>query len=266
MLCVGVVVVTLTLLALCITAKQVPTVTGYHAACEAREQEERQKRYDGFIHTFTWMAENRVFEEGKMYTLRALDSDAQNEALAQQLRQSGWNVSWHRFAVRSAAWTWGRSIYDGGWLCRILRTNDTEDAPESYRSVINPDYGPFSRDTMYVDQPSTPWHCPACAAWCIPDWTVAVIKVYVPERPRVALAVVGTRFITSDRTVVLSGERSVGTRFAWRQIQGREVQLVGVDTLVPQFDAPCPGFYTFELTVYAGETKDSAVIEVWVTL
>lgn len=251
--------------ALCAWAK-VPSVTDYHLARETHEKQDREKRYDDWLRRFSWMVEHNVFEEGKMYTQRALDSEPQNKALIQELQQRGWDVSLHRFPVRSAEWSWFIDRYDRNCMCRILRTSDPEDEPDSYRTVINLDsLDAYSLDEMLTARPQKPWYCPPCAAWCVPDWTVSVIKLHVPKRPRAARAVAGPSFITRDRTVELRGDRSEGTRFAWRQLEGHRVDITGSDAPVARFDWQYAGFYKFELTVYAGDTSDSAEIEVWTT-
>lgn len=257
-------------LLLVVHAVDPPSLDDYHAACDAREQAKTQQRYDDWMRMFAFLVEKHAFGEGGTYTMDATSLSAQQQTrLLATLRARGWDASWRRLRVVKAEYGYG--VIDtrtGHSLCRITSLADAEDAPDAYRDVMNLQT-PHARviHETYAEQPERPWYCAPCSvtAFCSPDWYVNVVRLHVPVRPRQARAVVDTSVITPLRNVTLNGERSQGTRFAWKQLMGVPVALHQNTSRVAHFVPPAVGPYEFELTVSAGETSESARVTVYVT-
>ena len=67
------------------------------------------------------------------------------------MRSRGWNIDLKKLKINGIT---SRNIVDTetrDYMCMVTKTDDVDDNPKNYRSVINPKSSPYIENNMYVE-------------------------------------------------------------------------------------------------------------------
>jgi hypothetical protein len=134
--------------------------------------------YQWFLHSFKFLVDNKAFYKDRVHFMVA-DSDYYDVASAvSTVRALGWNASYENVLVLEAQSSWFSNYNSGKYVCKILRTNATNDDSRNYREVINMRSDPYTVHDMYATRTDCEhtFICPwiKCDK---KDWVLSVIKI-----------------------------------------------------------------------------------------
>lgn len=155
-------------------------LSSYHASsCSPLTQKEYLAQDSETINPdhlkeFLFLVKHKAFYKGQIHFLGSYLNDAQAEGLVQEIRMMGWNATRCKVLVLEAERAFDLVSHDGKYgLCRILKTNDSDDNVINYRSVINLRSDPYTKHEMYAVPPSAGYWIYFCGG----SWFINVIKL-----------------------------------------------------------------------------------------